>query len=288
MKTNIQSTRKHEQGFTLVELSIVLVIIGLIVGGVLVGQDMIRAAEIRATVAQMEEFNSAANTFRDKYNNYPGDMLAVDATSFGFPVRDGTAGEGDGDRLMEGCANANNLLFGCESKLFWRDLNQAGFIKGSTTTGNSCLGGAGAVTNGTACTSAITSADAMLFMPEAEIGLGHYITVYSATGRNWFEIARVTAVSTAGAYTLENAMTPQTAFQLDEKIDDGLPLTGIARAAASTTALDARVAATQTTSAVGDCMAGDATTTDTDDPYNTSTDDRANAPACQLVVRTSF
>ena len=44
----------QERGFTLIELSIVLVIIGLIVGGVLVGQDLIRAAQVRATISQIE------------------------------------------------------------------------------------------------------------------------------------------------------------------------------------------------------------------------------------------
>ncbi len=52
MKQNQQS------GFTLIELSIVLVLIGLIVGGVLVGQDLIRAAKLRAQIGQIEKFNS--------------------------------------------------------------------------------------------------------------------------------------------------------------------------------------------------------------------------------------
>lgn len=50
-------------GFTLIELSIVLVVSGLIVGGVLVGQDLIRAAGVRATITQIEKFNQAAHTF---------------------------------------------------------------------------------------------------------------------------------------------------------------------------------------------------------------------------------
>lgn len=46
---------KNQSGFTLIELSIVLVIIGLIVGGVLVGRDLIKAAEVRAQVSQIEK-----------------------------------------------------------------------------------------------------------------------------------------------------------------------------------------------------------------------------------------
>ena len=73
MKTLNTPETKHEEGFTLLELSIVLVIIGLIVGGVLVGQDMIKGAQIRATVAQLEKYNTAVNTFRkanDEWKQY--------------------------------------------------------------------------------------------------------------------------------------------------------------------------------------------------------------------------
>src|SRR5438477_2747635 len=76
--------RPSQQGFTLIELSIVLVIIGLIVGGILVGQDLIKAAEIRATVGQVEKYNSAVNTFRSKYNGIPGDIPPTQAAAFGL------------------------------------------------------------------------------------------------------------------------------------------------------------------------------------------------------------
>jgi prepilin-type N-terminal cleavage/methylation domain-containing protein len=86
---------KHEEGFTLVELSIVLVIIGLIIGGVLVGQDMIKAAEIRSTVSQIQSYDTAANTFRDKYEYVPGDVAASKVTILGLTTRTGAVGRGD-------------------------------------------------------------------------------------------------------------------------------------------------------------------------------------------------
>ena len=78
-----------QKAFTLIELSIVLVIIGLIVGGVLVGQDLIKAAEIRAQVSQLEKFNTAVNTFHVKYNDIPGDIRR--AAIFGMATRTGEA-----------------------------------------------------------------------------------------------------------------------------------------------------------------------------------------------------
>ena len=121
-----------ESGFTLVELAIVLVIIGLIIGGVLVGQDMIKSAEIRSTIGQWESFNSATNVFKDKYRYIPGDINGTRAAEFGLLARAGTAGLGDGNGLLSACGvlAADGLLAGCETLLFWRDLNTMNLLDG--------------------------------------------------------------------------------------------------------------------------------------------------------------
>src|ERR1035438_2217859 len=95
--------RPETAAFTLIELSIVLVIIGLIVGGVLVGQNLIAAAGVRATISQIEKYNTAVNTFRTKYNNQlPGDIDATDAAQFGFAARGPNPGQGDGNGIIQG------------------------------------------------------------------------------------------------------------------------------------------------------------------------------------------
>jgi prepilin-type N-terminal cleavage/methylation domain-containing protein len=63
-----------KNGFTLIELSIVLVIIGLIIGGVTVGQDLIRSAELQSFVSNINQYKVAVNTFKLKYNALPGDI----------------------------------------------------------------------------------------------------------------------------------------------------------------------------------------------------------------------
>src|SRR5580698_8278077 len=133
-----------EKGFTLIELSIVLVIIGLIVGGVLVGQDLIHAAGVRATISQIEKYNTAVNTFRAKYDCLPGDC--ANAAQFGFVPRGQYAGEGDGNGVIEGVsANGSGNNNGSyenigETTVFWVDLSQAGLIDGSFTMASETVG----------------------------------------------------------------------------------------------------------------------------------------------------
>ena len=77
------------QGFSLVELSIVLVILGLLTGGILAGQSLIRASQLRAVTTEHDRYVAAVQTFRDKYFALPGDM--TNATKFW-----GAADGGDG------------------------------------------------------------------------------------------------------------------------------------------------------------------------------------------------
>lgn len=89
------SLQTSRSGFTLIELSIVLVIIGLIVGGVLVGTALIEAAQMRQQLTQISTINTAVVTFRNKYNCLPGDCATV-SQWFG-----GTT-NGNGDQQISG------------------------------------------------------------------------------------------------------------------------------------------------------------------------------------------
>lgn len=80
-KTNLFRHKvRHIQGFTLLSLAIVLMVIGLIVGGVVTGRSLIRAGELRAIMNDANAYTNALATFRQKYKAYPGDM--VNATSY--------------------------------------------------------------------------------------------------------------------------------------------------------------------------------------------------------------
>lgn len=223
--------RKYQQGFTLIELSVVLVAIGLLVGGILVGQDMIKAAEERAQISQIEKYNSAVNTFYSKYQALPGDMPAAVANQYGFAPRGQYAGEGDGNGVIEGvwqnwsAANGGIYQQTGETAMFWLDLNSpvaGNLIEGSFTTASSTVTGS-------------DSAALTLYMPEAKIGYGNYVYVWSGMAAggnsgNFFGLAQATAFSTSALQAQPNSLPVREAYQIDKKIDDGLPLTGVVTA----------------------------------------------------------
>lgn len=217
----MQHTKKS--GFTLVELAIVLVIIGLIIGGVLVGQDLIKAAEIRNATAQIEKYNTAATAFRTKYDGFPGDLAAARATNFGLlpATRPGTDGLGDGDGTLEnGGTVADKQGVGGEALLFWRDLTSAQFISE----------GFSAAPNTVAAALANDAAVATM-LPNLKLRESADIHATAINGRNYFYIAAISAVAaTTGVPTETAALSPAEAENIDSKIDDGGSNSGIFRA----------------------------------------------------------
>lgn len=204
-------------GFTLIELSVVLVIIGLIVGGVLVGQDLIKAAQVRAQITQIERYNTAVNTFRVKYGYLPGDIPNPDATTFGFAARGPNAGEGDGNGLLEGWngVGASGSIVGNEITTFWSDLGTAGLIEG-TFYGNP-----------TVCdTVLVTLHPPSRYWPPAKLGQGNYVYGWSTNSTNLFGIAVPTGSTGACQMEFSAGLSVQQAYAIDAKIDDGFPQTG--------------------------------------------------------------
>jgi prepilin-type N-terminal cleavage/methylation domain-containing protein len=114
----------RSKGFTLVELAIVLVIIGLIVGGVLVGQTMIRAAQLNAIIKERDAYIAAMYTFQNKYNALPGDMT----TAYNF--FGDACGTNTTDRILGCNGDGDTRLFLTlgENVKFWEHLAAARLI----------------------------------------------------------------------------------------------------------------------------------------------------------------
>lgn len=217
--TQINRHSHRKAGFTLIELSIVLVIIGLIVGGVLVGQDLIRAAEVRATVSQIEKYNTAVNTFRGKFNAIPGDMANSTASQFGFSPSNcaATAGLRDGNGVIEGNAGSGSFLQGGgETGLFWNDL--------SSSVGGNLIDGSFSTATCTSTPSPATTG-LPLYFPAAKLGRGAYVYVYASSGYNMYGMSAVSAMS-AGAITSAVSLSVMQAYNIDKKMDDGIPNAG--------------------------------------------------------------
>jgi prepilin-type N-terminal cleavage/methylation domain-containing protein len=220
----------YSDGFTLIELSIVLVIIGLIVGGILVGQDLVRAAGIRSQISQIEKYNTAVNTFRGKYGYLPGDILNTVAATAGLSYRIGGIANGDGDGVIMGMSNGqqnqiNGAFQGGENEFFWLDLSYTGLIKETVSSKandplSSLFG-----TAGYACTN-----DCNAYLPNAALSTRAFVTTYSNNSTNYYAIVSIdTSFSPANNYgylgTLPS-MTVRQAYNIDQKVDDGLPQTG--------------------------------------------------------------
>jgi prepilin-type N-terminal cleavage/methylation domain-containing protein len=116
--------KNKQQGFTLVEIAIVLVIIGLLLGGILKGQEMIIQAKIKNAITDFSGVSAAYFGYQDRYRATPGDDLQ--ATRWSGAVA------GDGNRLLTGLYAPAAVTD--ETALWWDHLRRSGFVSGSGTT----------------------------------------------------------------------------------------------------------------------------------------------------------
>ena len=118
--------RKYAQGFTLIEIAIVLVIIGLLLGGILKGQELITSARVRNLIAQQDGVKAAFFGFQDRFRAFPGDYTAAVTNIVGV-VATAACGNGIGN------GNGRIETAGNENVLAWEHLSKAGFITGTYT-----------------------------------------------------------------------------------------------------------------------------------------------------------
>lgn len=119
-------TRKSQQGFTLVEIAVVLVIIGLLLGGVLKGQELINSAKAKSLVQEFNSISVMMYGYQDRFRSLPGDDASADSHVGGTPPSGSTAGNGRID------GNWNSDTKSDESYLFWQHVRLAGLATGTT------------------------------------------------------------------------------------------------------------------------------------------------------------
>ena len=215
----------------MVELSIVLVILGLLTGGILGGQTLMRAAELRSIPKDFEKYNASLYAFQDKYFALPGDM--PNAVRFWGAAAGGTADGEDaacvaldytspsiGTETCNGDGNGR-VEPNEEMMRFWQHLANAGMIEGHYTGVSE-----NNVTN--------RAHQPGLNCPASKVGNGGFSfwdIVDRAPGHNYYYPGEYSHAFQFGQgpsnYGLISAiLTPEEAWNLDTKMDDGMPATG--------------------------------------------------------------
>jgi len=118
---------QRQSGFTLIEIAIVLVIIGLLLGGILKGQELINSARVKNLASDFRNIPLFIYGYQDKFKALPGDDPRADTNVNGTLATVGTKGNG----VIEG--TWNSTAAGDESVLFWQHVRLAGLAPGVTT-----------------------------------------------------------------------------------------------------------------------------------------------------------
>jgi prepilin-type N-terminal cleavage/methylation domain-containing protein len=214
--TSIQKHKPGQAGFTLVELAIVMIIIGLLIAGVLKGQALIGNAKVTAQVAQVKSIDAATSTFKDMYSALPGDITNPAARLPNCLVAPcATVGNGDGSITpVPGAA----VAVGNEAADYFVHLNAADLITGINPVAVPPMAWGGQV-------------------PAGKINGG--IDVGSTPGNVLLASGAEAAANTVGGIYLYLHATPGTAAvaadapfsaneaqRIDTKIDDGIATSG--------------------------------------------------------------
>lgn len=234
---------KHTRGFTLVELAIVLVIIGLIVGAVLAGATLIRNAEMRAVIQEKNTYEAAINTFRTKYDGLPGDIPNITATwgavdpdpancllnnTSDLPTCNGSGNKRIADAFQNGSVEKTTEIF-----TVWEHLGNAGLINGSFT---GTVGAGGMIDAVAGVNFPGSKVDGGIWFIEdfgnvtAAVVASHagesdsfFLTNYGQT----ILLGSPKIVPTYGGIPFGPLFTTAETYALDMKMDDGKPGTGV-------------------------------------------------------------
>lgn len=266
--TTTTNSRSGEKGFTLVELSIVMIIIGLLIGGILKGQELIANARLASAVSKVKAIDAALNTFRDSYAGLPGDLISTRLPNCapGTKCAAGDALSTLGNNLI-GAVNftgqgqvQNSENINAWAQLAATDLlggirndTAAALISGGSTVpqaeipGQIYIGNENGSTAPTGYAGVATSARG-----------GHYLLIHNG-------VQGSAGTSTTASATTTASLTPGQVSRIDSKLDDGTPNSGAVLAMGTAGA------------GVANCTLGPAVT----DAYNLAT----SGNVCGVYIR---
>lgn len=276
---------KNRKAFSLIELSIVLIIIGLLVAGVTGGASLINSATLRGTMNEARGYSVAVNSFFVKYNSLPGDYSSVIGTFTGSPA--GTTG-GNANGFIE-FINAGSTAAGrMESNIAWQQLKNEGIVDALFTPGNTDATTATTYTQvltpGFTGTATATAAGLPGSKTKSAGWVFDYISAISQnvvilTGAPGTTYSPTMAASTVSNVIPVGIITPADSFSIDVKMDDGVPTAGKIRGSSLVTSPANAVGTAGTSAPATGCYYNN--TTQVKDLYNTSN----SAKACALTFQ---
>lgn len=207
----------HQSGFTLVELAIVMIIIGLLIGGVLKGQQLIENAKITAVITELKGFQVAMISFQNTYGGLPGDMRNAQARLSGCAAGNANFCRGGNGDAIVGAVSDNIMIFNSggdtENTQFWKHLALADLVTGIDPSANPANPAWGSN------------------FPSSSLRGGYHVLYNNDRwgnaeyGHNFRMQNTLTNPSVGNVG--DQPLSPLQAFQIDIKIDDGKPNSGV-------------------------------------------------------------
>lgn len=214
---------KKQTGFTLVEISIVMIIIGLLIGGTFAGMKLIENMQVNRTVQDLKAIESAALTFKDTYGRLPGDIVNPASRLPNCTAAPCAVG-GNGDRSLDAALAYNAAITGTDERFtFWSHLQAANLLSMGTKNTTNMNYGEG--------------------QPDTPIGDGYRMSrlngIWWAAGSPIFKesIVIITPESSALVGGLPSDIKCDMLMAIDKKMDDGMPLNGLFQGSRCTAAI---------------------------------------------------